>query len=72
MLIWFINKIYLFFILFCCVQSYLLPFSYCYNTIAFFTAFCNQNNSWNRQTANAKKLTKAEDRNPPIIANILT
>ena len=28
MLIWFMNKIYLFFILVCCVQSYLLPFSY--------------------------------------------
>ena len=27
MLIWFMNKIYLFFILVCCVQSYLLPFS---------------------------------------------
>ena len=28
MLIWFMNKIYLFFILVCCEQSYLLPFSY--------------------------------------------
>ena len=27
MLIWFMNKIYLFFILVCCVHSYLLPFS---------------------------------------------
>ena len=27
MLIWFMNKIYLFFILVCCVQSHLLPFS---------------------------------------------
>ena len=27
MSIWFVNKIYLFFILVCCVQSYLLPFS---------------------------------------------
>ena len=27
MLIWFMNKIYLFFIIVCCVQSYLLPFS---------------------------------------------
>ena len=40
-------------------------------TIAFFIAF-NQNNSWIRQTANAKKLTKAKDRNPPITAHTLT
>ena len=39
--------------------------------IAFFIAF-NQNNSQNRQTANAKKLTKAEDRNPPTTAHTLT
>ena len=43
-----------------------LPF-----TIAFFIAF-NQNNSKNRQTPNAKKLTKAKDRNPPITAHTLT
>ena len=28
MLSWFMNKIYLLFILVCCVQSYLLPISY--------------------------------------------
>ena len=45
------NKIYLFFILVCCVQSYLLPFSY---------------------RLRLCKLTKAEDRNPPITAHTLT
>ena len=40
-------------------------------TIAFLIAF-NQNNSLNRQTANAKKLTKAGDRNPPSTAHTLT
>ena len=42
MLIWFMNKIDLFFIVVCCVQSYLLPFP-CLFTIAFFIAF-HQNN----------------------------
>ena len=53
MLIWFMNKIYLFFnfILVCSVQSYLLPFSY---------------------RLRLRKLTKAEDRNPPITAHTLT
>ena len=51
MLIWFMNKIYLFFILVCCVQSYWLPFSY---------------------RLRLRKLTKAEDRNPPITAHTLT
>ena len=37
-------------------------------TIAFFIA-CNQNNSWNRQTANANKLTKAKERNLLITAH---
>ena len=32
----------------------------------------NINNSLNRQTANAKKLTKAGDQNPPITAHTLT
>ena len=70
MLIWFMNKVYC--SLFLSVvfnrihQSLFLPF-----TIAFFIAF-NQNKSKNRQTANAKKLTKAEDRNPPITAHKLT
>ena len=40
-----------------------LPFS-----IAFFIA-CNQNNSRNRQTANANKLTKAKERNLLITAH---
>ena len=43
MLIWFMNKIYLFFILVCYVQSYLLPFSYPFSN-AFFIAI-NQNNN---------------------------
>ena len=43
-----------------------LPF-----TIAFFIT-SNHNNSQNRQTANAKKLSKARDRNPPITAHTLT
>ena len=36
MLIWFMNQIYLFFILVCCVQSYLLFLRF---MIAFFIAF---------------------------------
>ena len=44
MLIWFMNKIYPLFILVCCVHSYLLPLFQRF-TIAFFIAFCNQNNS---------------------------
>ena len=36
--------------------------------IAFFIDF-NQNNSWNRQTANANKLTKAKERNLLITAH---
>ena len=47
-------------------QSLFLPF-----TTAIFIAF-NQNKSKNRQTANAKKLTKAEDQNPPITTHKLT
>ena len=43
--------------------SLFLPF-----TIEFFIAF-NQNNSWNRQTANANKLTKAKERNLLITAH---
>ena len=46
--------------------SLFLPFM-----IAFFITF-NQNNSKNRQTANAKKLTGAEDRNPTITTHTLT
>ena len=57
---WFINKIYLLFIL------------VCYDQIVFASLLLNKNNSQNRQTANAKKLTKAEERNPPISAHTLT
>ena len=46
--------------------SLFLPFM-----IAFLITF-NQNNSKNRQTANAKKLTGAEDRNPTITTHTLT
>jgi len=66
MLIWFTNKNYQFFILVCYIHvfaSLFLPFM-----IAFFIAF-NQNNSWNRQTANANKLTKAKERNLLITAH---
>ena len=46
--------------------SLFLPFM-----IVFFIIF-NQNNSKNRQTANAKKLKEAEYRNPTITTHTLT
>ena len=55
----------------CLLRSIVFAFLFLPFTIAFFIAF-NQNNSYNRQTANAKKLTKAEGRNPPITAHTLT
>ena len=65
------NKIYLFFILVCCVQSYLLPFS-CRLRLRFSLPLIKITARRDRQTANAKKLTKAGDRNPPITAHTLT
>ena len=56
MLIWFMNKIYLFFILVCCVQSYLLPFTFRLR-LRFSLPLI----------ANAKKLTKIEIRQSPHI-----
>ena len=47
---------------FCLLCSMVFAFLFLQFTIAFFFAF-NQNNSYNRQTANTKKLTKAEDWN---------
>ena len=63
------NKIYLF-ILVCCVQSYLLPFSYC--LWLRFSLPLIKTTARNRQTANAEKLTKAKDRKLTITAHTLT
>ena len=73
MLIWFMNKIYLFFILVCCVQSYLLPFS-CRLRLHFSLPLIKITARIDRpQTQrNYEKLTKAEDRNPPITTHTLT
>ena len=65
------HKIDLFFILVCCVQSYLLPFS-CRLRLHFLLPFIKITARIYRQTANPKKLTKAGDRNPPITAHGLT
>ena len=73
MLIWFMSKICLFFILVCCVQSYLLPFS-CRLRLRFSLPLIKTTARIDRpQTQrNYEKLTKAEDRNPPITAHTLT
>ena len=60
------NKIYLFFLLVCCVQSYLLPFSWRLR-LRFSLPLI-------KITARIDRLQtqRAEDRNPPITAHTLT
>ena len=67
MLIWFMNKIYLFFILACCVQLYLLPFSYRLRL-----RFSLPSIKIKARTQTQRNLTKVKDRNPPTTAHTMS
>ena len=65
------NRIYQFFILVCCVQSYLLPFNY-HLRMRFSLPLIKITTRTDRLQINAKQLTKAGDPNPPITTHTLT
>ena len=72
MLIWFMNKIYLFFIFVCCVQSYLLPFSYRLQ-LRFSLPLIKITARIDRpQTQRNWQRLRIEIRNPPITAHTVT
>ena len=69
MMIWFMNKIYLFFIFVCCVQSYLLLFSYCLQ-LRFSLLLIKITARIDRlQTQRNWQRLRIEIRNPPINAH---